>query len=302
MGGLVAISSHVNFNMFLDNSDMKISVLLPTRGRGKLAKRSLLSLINNSSDPTGIEYLIALDDDDVETIKYFEKEIVPILDKSKSRYSISGHKRLGYINLHQYLNNLAPLVKGDWIMFWNDDAVMKTKGWDEKIIEHTGKFRVLRMQENSQHPYAIFPIVPYDWYALFGHLSNHQMTDAQISQIAYLTNIMQNIDVHCIHDRFDLTGNNNDETYKNRPQQEGNLKQEKDLNSIPMVLSRYKHCERILWYLKKTGDYNDHFYKSVTGKEHPWIYLEENDPNNLTGSFYLKDPSKKYVRKPRKKK
>jgi hypothetical protein len=39
----------------------------------------------------------------------------------------------GYDSLHEYYNELASKATGDWLMLWNDDAVMETEGWDEKI-------------------------------------------------------------------------------------------------------------------------------------------------------------------------
>jgi hypothetical protein len=181
------------------------------------------------------------------------------------------------------------MADAEWLFFWNDDAIMETQGWDDLVAEHTGKFRVLRMQEQSQHPYAIFPIIPKDWYHLLGTLSSHQMSDAQISQIGYMCNIVENIDVHCTHDRFDLTGNNNDETYNNRPQLEGNPDNPLDLNSEQMTIGRYEQCFKIMWYLRKIGQYNDHFDKSIHGEEDIWKYLEENDPKRHTSRFGVED-------------
>lgn len=264
-----------------------IAVLLPTRGRGKLAERSLLSLIDKAKDLSRIEFQIALDEDDHETIEYFKSVVVPNFEKLNIKLNVIGVEPLGYIRLHEYVNLLAKRASANWLMFWNDDALMETDHWDKKITEHNGKFRVLRMQEQSQHPYAIFPIVPIDWLCLLGHLSDHQMSDAQISQIGYMCNIVENIDVHCTHDRFDLTGNNNDETYNNRPQLEGNPDNPLDLNSVETVTSRFDQATKIMWYLNKIGQANDHFINSVLKKEKMWKYLKMNDPLGHAKEFNI---------------
>lgn len=279
--------THAQSTMLSSECNINVSVLLPTRGRGDLAGKSLYTLIDLATDNSKIEYLVIVDEDDTDTIEHFKEVIVPAANEQNLKLAMVISKPFGYINLHQYLNILASQSSGEWLMFWNDDAIMKTKGWDTKIAENTGEFKVLRMQENSQHPYAIFPIVPRDWYYLLGHLSDHQMTDAQISQIGYMCNIVKNIDVHCIHDRFDLTGNNNDTTYKNRPQLEGNPSNPHDLNSDETLNRRYAQCFKIMWYLRKIGQYNDHFEQSVGKGKNMWKYLVENDPLDLTKQYNI---------------
>lgn len=274
-----------------------ISVLLPTRGRGKLAERSLMSLIDKAKDNSRVEYRIALDNDDEETLEYFKENIIPKFDKLKLNFHIVVTPPIGYQKLNQYVNFLGSQANGAWLMFWNDDAIMDTQDWDETIATHTDKFRVLRMQEQSEHPYAIFPIVPKEWQYLLGSLSSHQMSDAQISQIGYMCNIVENIDVHCTHDRFDLTGNNNDETYNNRPQLEGNPEDPEDLNSKKTTQGRYEQALRIMWYLNKMGDGNDHLQHALQGKEKDlWKHLKANDPNGHTSRFKIDKETGKQVK------
>ena len=263
-------------------ANKRISVLLPTRGRAELSFNSLKTLWDTVSDKTDIEYLIALDDDDQASIDYYESTAIPYMEKNEIEYQVHVVPRWGYAQLNTYINYLGQQASGRWIMFWNDDAIMESKDWDQEIEKHTGKFRVLRMPDQSEHPYSIFPIVPHEWKVLLGDLSPQQMTDAWVSQIAYLCNIMVNIPVKVTHDRFDLTGNNNDETYNNRPQFEGNPSDPRDLNSPEMTNRRYQDAARIMWYLKTIGDYNDHFEKAITGKEDTWKHLKANDPNKQT--------------------
>jgi len=273
----------------LTGTTVDISVLLPTRGRGKLAERSLLSLIDRAKDNTRIEYRIALDNDDKESVDYFAETVMPAFKERDLNFVMVTTPPIGYQRLNEYVNYLGKYAQGRWLMFWNDDAIMETDHWDEIVATHTDKFRVLRMQEQTEHPYAIFPIVPKEWYYLLGTLSTHQMSDAQISQIGYMCNIVENIDVHCTHDRFDLTGNNNDETYNNRPQLEGHPDKPGDLNHADVIANRYQSCFKIMWYLRKIGQYNDHFDKSIHKKDSIWKHLEANDPSNLTSRFGVKD-------------
>lgn len=263
----------------------RISVLLPTRGRAELSFKSLKTLWDTVGNNRDIEYLIALDDDDKESISYYESTAIPYMEKNSIEFQVHVVPRWGYAQLNNYINYLGQQASGKWIMFWNDDAMMESKNWDKKIEKHTGKFRVLRMPDQSQHPYSIFPIIPHEWKVLLGDLSPQQMTDAWVSQIAYLCNIMVNIPVKVTHDRFDLTGNNNDETFKNRPQFEGNPSDPRDLNSPEMVNRRYQDAARIVWYLKQVNDYNDHFENALAGKVDPWAHLKANDVNSQIAQF-----------------
>lgn len=258
-----------------------ISVLLPTRKRRESLKSSISSLMTLAHDPTEVEILLAMDNDDTETIEWVKTNVLPEIEASGMDATLVTFTPMGYINLHQYVNALAQLANGRWLMFWNDDAVMQTQDWDLRITEQDGQFAVLRMPTHNCHPYAIFPIVPRDWYYLLGHLSNHQLTDATISQIAYTLDIMRTIDIDVLHDRHDLTGNNNDEIYNNRPMLEGNHNHPADFNHVNYRQKRLNDANRIAWYLDRIGQHSEWFDKVMSGQVDPWAKMtsKENDPN-----------------------
>ena len=285
MGRLVATTLNDYCLNAITKPTKRISVLMPTRSREELSLRALKTLWDNADSNEGIEYLIVIDDDDTESVEYYDKTVVPFTKEQGIDLRVWVVKRLGYKKLNEYLNFLGNKSNGHYIMFWNDDAIMKTESWDKEIDQYRDKFRVLRMPDQSRHPYSLFPIVPRKWMSLLGTISPQAMSDAWISQIAYLCNIMVNIPVSVIHDRFDLTGNNNDETYRNRPQTDVDREDPMDLNSEQMVLKRYTDCAKIMWYLNEIGDSNDHFEQSLQGKADPWKYQKLNDPNKLTGQL-----------------
>lgn len=259
----------------------QISVLLPTRGRTDMLKRSLLSLLDLAQNPAEIEIMLAFDNDDKESLDWCRDNVFPELEHRGVDALVIEFTPLGYLKLHEYLNALAGLAGGNWLMFWNDDAVMQTQDWDQRIVEHNGKFLCLRMPTHNQHPYAIFPIVPRDWYYLLGHLSNHQLTDATISQISYMLNIVKNINVEVLHDRFDITGNNHDATFKNRPMLEGNPADPRDFNHSTFRNKRLADANKIAWYLDRIGQRSDWFERVMLGQQDPWEYMigKEQDPN-----------------------
>jgi len=185
------------------NSEFNVAILLPTRGRTEMLERSLKTLIDLADTPSKIQLILGLDNDDATGIKHFTDVIQPWLDTTDVEYSALTFDPLGYGRLNQYINKLADNADADWFFFWNDDAVMETQGWDSIIASYTGQFKLLSVHTHNDHPYSIFPIVPKAWYTTLGHLSQHQMNDAWLSQIAYKLDIYERIPVWATHDRLD---------------------------------------------------------------------------------------------------
>jgi hypothetical protein len=269
-------------------NDYKIAILLPTRGRTNALTRSLIGLLEKAADPDSIQVLLGLDTDDEVGIQHFQEELQPQLDDMGVNYTAMSFEPMGYSQLHDYVNTLARASSADWMFFWNDDAVMESQNWDSEISKHTGQFKLLAVHTHNDHPYSIFPIVPRAWLDVIGHLSLHSMNDAWLSQNAYCVDIYQRIDVHVLHDRADLTGNNLDATYKQRELLEGNPSNPKDFHYPPTSSKRFKECDKLNDYLKSQG-LNPTFWDAVKAQQQdPWQRLRENDINNQMRQFQLK--------------
>ena len=247
---------------------MNISILLLTRKRLDLLKKSVQSLINNARQPDKLQFLFAVDEDDNKTFLYLKQSKYP------NQLALQ-FKPIGYENLHKYNNTLAGYATGKWIMFFNDDALMCTKNWDDKIMDFEDEFCLLRFKEQTGHPYSIFPCFPQKWFYLLDHISLHGQNDAWLSEIAYMLNIMRDVDINVIHDRADITGNNNDETFRLRKYNEGNPEQKGDLHHIDMVKLRYKDALKINWLLGLMGQPNEFIIKNLENKSDPFILLKE---------------------------
>ena len=242
--------------------------------------RSLTTLAHLADDISRVEMLLAFDHDDQTSIDFFNERIGPELDRAGAQYALYGFDRLGYIRLNEYLNTLAGHSRGRWLFFWGDDAIMESQGWDSRMAE-VEQFRVLRIPTHNSHPYAIWPIVPRAWFEMFGYISAHQLTDTWVSQIAYMLDIIHNIDVTATHDRFDLTGNNNDDTYKNRPMLEGNPQHPLDFNHISWRKRRFDDADRINEYRRQLGEDCSWYDRVKKQEQDPWAKMisKEYDPN-----------------------
>ena len=270
------------------SNEYQIAILLPTRGRTEALDRSLIGLLEKAKNLNSIQVLLGLDTDDTVGIKHFQEELQPKLEDLGVDYTAMAFEPMGYGRLNEYINELAKNSSADWLFFWNDDAVMETQGWDEKITEHTGKFKLLAVHTHHDHPYSIFPIVPRAWLDIIGHLSLHSMTDAWLSQIAYCIDIWERIDVDVLHDRADLTGNNKDDTYKNRELLEGNPNNPRDFHHPAITLHRMQECDRLNEYLESINADSSFWKRVKDGKQDPWENLRNNDINKQMRQFQIK--------------
>lgn len=262
----------------------RITVMIPTRKRPAGLKQAIDSLLDNASSVDGIEILLAVDNDDDITNEFIPSVLIPELNEKGANLRAFGFHRAGYRNLHVYANHLARQSCGEWIILLNDDAVMKTKDWDLKIMEYTGQFKVLRFKDNhNDHPNAIFPCVPRDWVMLFGEFSAHQAMDCWISQVGYQTGIVQNCpEVYCYHERFDLVGEEPDEVSREREILDNNPDDPEDLNHVNQLLLKTEWSAKLAWYLDKIGQNSGWFDKWIADPKNfdVWANLKENDINN----------------------
>lgn len=265
-------------------NDIKISILVPTRARTDALSRSVFSLFDLANNPKQVELVIGIDRDDEIGINHYKNVIKPELESRGVKTTALLFEPLTYLNLNVYFNTLAEKSSGDWLIAWCDDGIMQTQGWDDRINEYTGEFKLLKVHTHNEHPWSIFPIVPRDWYELMGHLSRHQLIDTWTSMIAYFLNIMQIIEVDVLHDRSDLTGNNDDSNFnsENKRYLEGNPSDPRDFYHPSFVNQRLADTETIAQYMKSRG-IDISFWENVkAGKQDPWEECRKNDINKQT--------------------
>ena len=264
----------------------KISILLPTRGRKEVMLKSVEGLLSKASDPSRLELLLGIDDDDDGIQEFIKVNLAPVCNKLGVECKAQVFPPLGYGKLHHYVNTLAAHATGEWMFFWNDDGVMVTQGQDNVIDTYNGEFKLLGPRDNHNgHPYAIFPIVPRDWFVLMGHLSQNAQNDAWLSHIAYMLDIFERIDVEFIHDRAYITGNNYDDTFKNREYKEGNPDDPEDFGHTDQQKARVQSAYKIAWFLEKIGQPSEWWNKVVAGEVQPFEKMVF--PKNVAGAGQL---------------
>ena len=108
------------------------------------------------------------------------------------------------------------------------------------------------------------------------------MLDAEVSQMAYMLDVMKIIEITITHDRADLTGNNKDETNEKKVMLEGNPNNPLDFHYPKLRNGRLDDTEKIAQYMKSKG-FDTSWWEGVkAGKNNPFELMEANDPNGQT--------------------
>ena len=271
----------------MSDNTFSISVLLPTRGRTTALESSVFSILSLASVPEKIQLVFGFDNDDSVGFDYFLEKIQPKLNEFNANYIALSFDSMGYEGLNLYYNALAKHASADWLFIWNDDCIMDTKAWDDEVRKYDGQFKVLKVHTHNEHTYSIFPIIPSTWASLLGQVSRHQMIDAEISQIGYMLDIIQIVDIDVTHDRTDLTGNQSNEPPKPRIRFEGNPEAPSDFHNHLYVQTRMNDTER-LSILLKAMNVNTTFWENVKSfTQDPWEKLKQNDINSHMYQFPL---------------
>jgi len=101
----------------------KISILVPTRKRIKRLRLFLDSLLKATTFPGRIEVILGIDNDDIES-QIFE------FDKLTVKKTVAPRCGMGELN-----SRCLSEATGEIIILANDDVIVETKRWDEKVYD-----------------------------------------------------------------------------------------------------------------------------------------------------------------------
>jgi hypothetical protein len=180
-----------------------ISVTFCSRGRPESCGQTLESLFGNAEQPDRVEAIIAVDPDE-------DIEAYTLALPAGARLWIAP-ERYGYTRLHDYLNVLVKMAAGRWCFWLNDDMTVLTPDWDAVIAEHEPA--VLWPQANHVQHANIAPVWPRAWSDALGHASPTSHMDTYLQRLGEALGRHVPIPVQVLHDRADVTGNHDDQTY-----------------------------------------------------------------------------------------
>jgi glycosyltransferase involved in cell wall biosynthesis len=188
---------------------------MPTRNRYELATKSINSMFENCKSTDNFEVLLAVDNDDTDTTEKLAEYI-----KDKPNVKMYFYERQYYRGLNVYVNDLANKAEGTSLMLWNDDTVVESKDWDYEILKNHDKFCVLSPLVSNMENYwrtqgVLYPILPKKWIEITGEWARVPACDSAIDVLSKRLGILVNLEtVRIYHDRYDNTGNNHDDTWK----------------------------------------------------------------------------------------
>lgn len=213
----------------------KVSVLIPSRHRPLAAAQAINSLGNNHWD---LEVLLYVDLDDENLDEYMELRSRVVKIFTGTRYH--------YKELHKYYNFLSKQAEGKWLMLFNDDAMLETSDWIDKICKYDSKQPLVL---NLYHPTDnLFPVISRKWYELLQHFSLNAHSDSWVQEVGAWSQAQKYVKGIKISHRMPIHFDSvDDDTYK-----EGRydiLETAPEFRSEEMIRLREKDAKKIKdWY------------------------------------------------------
>lgn len=223
---------------------MSISFLIPSRQREVLLKKTIESIILNSSNTIEYDILIRIDEDDMHNYENFVNWIIE--SEYWTKIKILVGPRYYYSNLNEYYNELGRFSNKKWLFIFNDDSAIATQNWDKILQSELNDFALLNTKDDynlkNNGTDICFPIVPRSIIDALGFVSSCQGIDTFLQVLFSYFHLTKNVDILIKHDRYDLTGNNYDSTYL-----------ERNLFNPPSYDRAMSHIEKLQNFIDKNG-------------------------------------------------
>jgi hypothetical protein len=163
--------------------------------------RSIASLRDHAIHPELVEVLVAYDPDDPETKVTADQLGADIIWEAPERYGHHGCAR--------YFAALLDRCHGEWMNPWNDDAFMRTAGWDDIVRQHPPS--VLHNEDNAGS--GCFPFVHLDLFHTLGRFTDHPAIDTWYHEVGRDAKLCYRPGIYVHQERPDLGTADPDETW-----------------------------------------------------------------------------------------
>ena len=169
----------------------KYSIFICTRNRTFLLNKALQSISKNTGNKKLIEVLIAVDEDDQDTI-FFVK-------KSKKKFDFLIKEKIckrgkGYRDNPQRLKKLISISSGSFFIYFADDMTINTKNWDINLDKKINtlpedQLYLLSTRHNQGNKnWPLCQIISKKWYNITKKFANCYETDTELLIIASSVN------------------------------------------------------------------------------------------------------------------
>ena len=229
-----------------------ISIILPSRGRSAHLLESLRSLYSTAIDRSQLEFLLKIDEDDTESQEVAKQAAQESGCVIKMWTSPRGN---GYRDFHHWINSLAGVAEGDWLFLFNDDARMKTQGWDygvlnaplSKVWHKLSEVCIVVISTIGRPAANEFPLIRRDIYKILGHLSLNPHVDNWIHTVVFPLGCAYRFPEqfaieHPTIDSEDVVRRETMEAYQST---------DIEYHSAPMIRARLQDSLKLLDYIEK---------------------------------------------------
>lgn len=229
-----------------------VSVIIPSRGNPNGLCATIDSFYSLAKDKSSVEFVLKIDDDDIETVKICEK-IKQLIDV---KVVISPRGR-GWLDTHEWVNKLALQSKADWLFYAHDDVVLASgtegtdvasgQNWDERLL-HASFLEEATWHGSYDVCSLIVPVVgrPLDSNFFFlrrkviellGYWSFCPFPDRSIQATLCFISSSFRFPIHIIHKTDGVKDNNK-------------LEAEKELNSLGSMRRRVEDVLKLVEHVK----------------------------------------------------
>ena len=108
---------------------MKITLMLPTRGRPLYMVSALMSWLTSAKDKSKLEFIVVLDNDDQDSIDSYN-ELKPLVEYYGSTIHSAVDDCVGYKHMYKRHNQALELMTGDCLIMIADDFFCDELTWD----------------------------------------------------------------------------------------------------------------------------------------------------------------------------
>lgn len=192
-----------------------ISILLPSRGRPSNIVRLANSIFETASNPSEIEIIVRLDEDDPKLNEYMDSP-------PKQTTYFTGPR----VVLSEMWNECYERARGDILMHCGDDIIFRTMGWDA-VVKDTFELypdRIVFVFGNDDSPhngtFGTHGFIHRNWVKAVGYFVppyfSSDYNDTWLNDVARMIDRHRHIPILTEHMHPDLNKAELDQTHKDR--------------------------------------------------------------------------------------
>lgn len=167
------------------------SLLIPSRNRVEALQATIASFLSMAAEPARIEVIVRLHDDDSASLAW-------ALKRDKTVRVVVGDTEDGYGSSDKFLNCIAAVSNGDWLIGLADNVTMLTKGWDALLMDRLPEPRkecLLLTARVLELPTNRIPIMSRGLYDVVGDRGHTEHADSYVDALAGLAGIREPIEI-----------------------------------------------------------------------------------------------------------